>query len=188
MHCFLEELLVCLSPGVEGGKGVSSLQQPLSAQLWTVISPASLAWPGALTVCYLQEQEQAPTPWRRALLAAPAHSAAPQAVSGNSAAETSPDVERLLSCSKNPSLCPKDLPLPWIWPSPHFSLVSLTLDHKVSVLPFELPAPLFPWDSSFAIKMFCSGLSHQAVCTLIPQNKDKAGQIWGRDTTQKQPP
>lgn len=109
MQCFLEELLVCLSPGVEGGKGVSFPQQPLSAQPWTAISPACPAWPGALPACYFQEQ--APTPWRGALPAAAARSAAPQAVSGNSAAETSPDVEHFLSCSKNPSLCPKDLVL-----------------------------------------------------------------------------
>lgn len=95
---------VCLSPGVEGGKGISSLQQPLSAQPWIAISLASLAWPGALTTFYLQEQGRAPTPWRGALQA-------PQVVSGNSAAETSPDVEHHLSCSENPSLCPTDLVL-----------------------------------------------------------------------------
>lgn len=155
MQCFLGELLVGLSPGVEGRKGVPPApQQLLSAQPWTAISPACPAWPGALTACYFQEQ--ALTPQRRALVAAAACSAAPLAVLGNSAAETSPDVEHFLSCSKNHSLCPKSLVLCLRRPSQGSGP--------------RLIFPLYPLPWSIK-SQFCP-LS--CLCPWIPKNKDKS--------------
>lgn len=98
MRCPLEEESVCLSSGVEPGKGVSFLHQPLSSQPWAALPPAGQAQPGVLPLCC--RRERAPASWRQAPLAAAARSAAPQTVSATSAAEAPKNAERFLPRSE----------------------------------------------------------------------------------------